>query len=422
MEKLPKNKGWTVLWSVTATSFISGILYVWSVIGKGLIKELGWTSKQASLPYTMVTVTFVMAMVVFGKIQDKKGPKICTIVAGFLMGGGLILSGFAKEPWMMAVTFGIIAGAGIGIINVSASPPAMKWFSPEKKGMITGIVVGGVGIAPVFFSPAANFLIQYVGIYNTLIIFGFFALSVVLPLSRNIVNPPAGYVSSKSFSRVKMPGNKLIRATRDVPENAAEKNPTNDSPAVATIEMTRSQMLKTSNFYKLWFMLAFSASAGLMIIGHAANIAKVQVHWEGGYLLVILLAIFNAAGRLLGGMLSDKIGRINLMRIIFMLQALNMLLFFKYLSIPALAVGIIVAGLCYGATFSVFPATTADFYGLKNFGANYGVVFTAWGFGGVIGPMTAAGILDATKSYNNAYLVAFYLLLVALTLTFTFKK
>jgi len=420
MKDVSKNKAWVVLWSATAASFISGILYVWSVISKGLISELGWTSTQASLPYTTVTICFVIGMVVFGRIQDTKGPRLCVTIAGLLMGGGLILSGFAKEPWMMVITFGIITGTGIGITNVSASPPAMKWFPPGKKGMITGIVVGGVGLAPVLFSPASNFLIEAVGMFNTLIIFGLFALAVVLGVARNVVNPPPGYDPSIAFAESKSVKNTL---EKDESESSREQDREEQNREGRNkVEMTRKEMLKTANFYKLWFMLAFSASAGLMIIGHAANIAVVQIGWQGGYLLVILLSIFNALGRLLGGTISDKIGRVNMMRFIFGLQALNMLLFSSYKSVPVLAVGIAVAGFCYGGTFSVFPATTADLYGLKNFGANYGTLFTAWGFGGIIGPMTAARILDSTNSYNAAYIVAFVLLLIALAITFTFNK
>jgi MFS transporter, OFA family, oxalate/formate antiporter len=119
---------------------------------------------------------------------------------------------------------------------------------------------------------------------------------------------------------------------------------------------------------------------------------------------------------------SDKIGRINLMRIIFGLQAINMLLFTFYGSIALLAVGIAVAGLCYGGGFSVFPATTIDLYGMKNFGVNYGLVMTGWGFGGVIGPMLAASVFDANKKYNIAYVIAGILLVVTFLITFTFRK
>jgi len=134
-----------------------------------------------------------------------------------------------------------------------------------------------------------------------------------------------------------------------------------------------------------------------------------------------LLAVFNTLGRLAGGTLSDKIGRIPLMRLVFLIQAVNMLLFSHYSLTLTLALGVSVAGFYYGAVFAVFPAATADFYGLKNLGTNYGVVFTAWGLGGVIGPITAAKIFDSTGSYAASYIISFVLLIIAAAVTFTFR-
>jgi OFA family oxalate/formate antiporter-like MFS transporter len=181
-------------------------------------------------------------------------------------------------------------------------------------------------------------------------------------------------------------------------------------------------MLKTANFYKLFIMLALASSAGLMIIGHAATIAKVQAGWQGGFLLVIILSFFNTMGRFLGGSISDKIGRSNTMKLVFLIQALNMLVFSVYTTVVPLCFGIIIAGFCYGTIFSVFPSTTADLFGLKHFGGNYGSVFLAWGIGGVIGPMTAARIVDITGSYNMSYIVACILTVLALVISFTLKS
>jgi MFS family permease len=164
MFKNKSTKGWTVVLAATGINFIAGLLYIWSVISKGLITELHWSSKQASLPYTVATVAFVISMAIFGKVQDSKGPKLTAMISGILMGGGLILSGFTSSPMLMVLTFGIITGAGIGISNVSTTPPAVKWFPPEKKGLVTGIVVAGVGIASVFYSPLTHSLIESAGI------------------------------------------------------------------------------------------------------------------------------------------------------------------------------------------------------------------------------------------------------------------
>jgi MFS family permease len=401
MSGASSRKAWAILGTSFGINLIIGILYIWSIISKALVNDLGWTSKQASLPYTFVTVTFVIAMAIFGKLQDTKGPRITATIASIMMGCGIILSGVFVSPVMLVITFGIIAGAGIGTANVATVPPAVKWFPPDKKGMVTGISVAGIGISAVVYSPISNALLHSVGISKTFIILGIAALIIMLTLSQFLTNPPAGYVAMSSGTKAK-----TVKKAAGVPVKDAGIR----------------DVLRTFSFYRLWIMFVFSSSAGLMIIAHAANITKIQISWEGGFYLVILLAVFNAAGRIFGGTVSDKIGRINLMRIIFALQAANMLLFALYSNVILLAVGISVTGLCYGASFSVFPATVIDLFGLKNFGVNYGLIMTGWGLGGVIGPMMAAAVFDANKNYNMAYIIAGILLVVTFFITFTFCK
>jgi nitrate/nitrite transporter NarK len=322
-------------------------------------------------------------------------------IGGVLMGLGLCLSSFAKTPLIMVLTFSLLLGTGIGINNVVTTPAAMKWYAPQKKGMISGIVVAGIGFASVFYSPLINSLSASVGIAKSFMILGVGAAVLIVLMAQFLRNPPEGY----------------IPAGVETQSSPAAK------AAVGGRELNWKEMLKTSDFYMLWLMLAFASAAGLMVIGHIAKIAKVQASWDGGYLLVALLAVFNAFGRFMGGIVSDRIGRVNLLRIAFILQAVNMALFSFFTSTWLLAVGVVLAGLCYGATFSAFPAITADFYGTKNLGMNYGIIFTAWGCGGVIGPLIAGSIFDATKSYGNAYLLSLALLVVAVVLTFfTGKK
>lgn len=391
-----KNKGFVVLWAAVGINFLTGMLYTWSVISKALINVLGWTSKEASLPYTISTIFFVISMVIFGKVQDKKGPRVTSTIGSILVGSGFILSGFTHSPIVMLFTIGIIAGSGIGIITVSTTPPTVKWFSPEEKGRITGTVVAGVGLSSVFYSPLANYLLTKVGINKTFIIIGSLVLVITTILSQLLANPPEDYVVESNSSK------KLVKIQK-------------------VKDFTGKEMLRTPYFYKLWIMFSFSSSAGLMIIGHISTISKTQVNWEGGFILVMFLAIFNTLGRFLGGIFSDKIGRNNLMRIMFMLQGLNMGLFPFYKSIPLLFVGASIAGLCYGAGFSVFPSAISDTYGTKYFGINYGLIFTAWGIGGIIGPMTGATIYDFTNNYNMAYLVAMVLLIISSAIAFTIK-
>jgi OFA family oxalate/formate antiporter-like MFS transporter len=179
-------------------------------------------------------------------------------------------------------------------------------------------------------------------------------------------------------------------------------------------------MLRTGQFYQLWTMMVLSASAGLMIITQVAMIAKEQASWKWGFVPIAILAIFNTFGRLLSGVLSDKIGRTRTMMLAFLLQAANMLAF-NYYTTPELVVfGSAFTGLCYGTIFTLMPAATADFYGVRNLGVNYGLVFTAFGVAGVVGPLLGAGINDHFKSYFYAYQIsAGMLVLGALLATLT---
>lgn len=395
MERVASKKSYMVLLAAAGINFISAILYVWSVISKALINQLGWTGKEASLPYTTLTITFVIAMVIFGKIVDSKGPTIPALGGSILVGVGVFLSGLTESPAIMIITMGVLVGAGSGIINVATAATGVKWFPPEKKGMVTGIVVAGVGLSSAFYSPLANYLIGSVGIGKTFTYLGVFVLLTGIPLSLIIKNPPQ----------------KLMEEGGEVNK---DKN--------ISMDYDWKYIIKDKYFYKLWVMLGLSSSAGLMIIGHISNIAKLQINWEAGFVLVIILSIFNSLGRVLGGLISDKVERLTLVRIIFILQMINMFSFSMYSNVILLSLGVAIAGLCYGGGFSIFPVMASDAYGSKNFGMIYGILFTAWGLGGVIGPMTAAAILDSRGTYNYAYMVAGILLVIAIGITFTGKK
>lgn len=394
-----KDRAALVLWASVGVQLFSGILYIWSIVKDQLIAQYHWSDAEATLPYTLATIVFAVSMFFAGLIQDKKGPRIMASVGTVMLGLGLILSGFANTVGLMILTFSVVVGAGVGINNVATTPAAVKWYPLNKKGMITGLVVAGIAMASVMYSPLIRYLTGTFGLTKGLVYLGIGVLAVSFTLAQFVRNPPPGYVPDGSAS----------------PKKAAPGG-------AQAVEMNWKQMLGTADFYKLFVMFAFSASAGLMIIGHLTKIAKLQAGWDGGFLLLILIAIFNALGRYAGGAVSDKIGRVNLMRIAFLLQAANMAVFGLLDQAATLALGVAVAGLCYGATFSVFPATTADYYGIKNLGANYGMVFMAWGVGGVLGPQIAGGIFDATGSYRPAYWLAFALLLLAAGVSFSLKK
>lgn len=400
MNQPSSARGWIVTFAGTGINLALGVLYSWSVIAKALTKDWEWTAAKASIPYAVACGVFAIVMVFAGRAQDKIGPKFVASLGGLCAGAGLIISSLASPGNIlpMVIGFGLLIGAGMGLGYASATPPAVKWFPPHKKGLITGLVVSGFGLASVYISPLTNSLLNSLGINKTFLVLGVAFLVGIVLLSQLLRNPPAGYV----------PANMPCVSS---PHHQSAKH-----------EYDWHEMIKTPQFYLLWTMFACGSFAGLMIIGHMAKIAAVQLPGVNlGFILVALLAVGNAGGRIIAGTVSDKLGRTRTMLLVFLSQALAMLLF-RHLSSPLLLIlGSLAVGFNYGANLSLFPSTTADFYGTKNLGVNYGLVFTSWGVGGVFGGMVAGKIFDVTKSYEGAFIVALVICLVAAALTFVTK-
>lgn len=394
-------RGWSVVLSALAINLILGVLYAWGVTGKALVGQWQWTKAQASLPFTVSTAAFAVMMIFAGRLQDRIGPRVVATLGGLILGTGLIASSFAQTPLVMVLTFGIIGGMGIGLGYSATTPPSIKWFPPARKGLITGIVVSGVGLAAVYMSPLTNYLISTYGIQRTFLFLGIGTILFVSLLAQFLANPPAGYVPAPA---------------------AAAPGAAAGQPAAKRRDVDWQDMLRTPQFLLLWIMFVLAASAGLMVIMHVAIIAKEQAHLDKwGFLSIGILAIFNTLGRIASGFLSDRIGRTRTMVLAFSLQAVNMFAFAYYTTPTLLLAGSAFTGLCYGTIFTLFPAATADYYGVRNLGVNYGLVFTAFGVAGVTGPYLAGKIRDQFGSYHNAYLTCAIMLLVGAALALVLK-
>jgi OFA family oxalate/formate antiporter-like MFS transporter len=393
-----ENRGWIVTFAGTGINLALGVLYAWSVISKQITKEWGWNETQAALPYSVAIIVFAIMMVPAGRMQDKYGPRLVATLGGILCGIGFIIASLGQSITGLVIGFGILAGAGIGCGYASATPPAVKWFPPARTGLIAGLVVAGFGLASVYIAPLANYLLSGFGIQSTFLVLGIAFLIAVVILSQLLKNPPPGY---------KPAGNPAPAKAGSAPKATA---------AAADYEWT--EMVRTPQFFLLWIMFVFAAGAGLMIIGKLAKIVDLQAGIKAGFIFVAMLAVGNAAGRIVAGVLSDKIGRTWTMFAVFVFQAILMFLLRGLDAYGTLFLASVLIGFNYGANLSVFPSATKDYFGLKNFGVNYGFVFTAWGVGGILGPMLSGLIFDSDKNFNNAYLIAAVCLLVAAGLTF----
>lgn len=401
---LSNSKGWSVVLAGTGINLALGVLYTWSIF-KGAISDsikqggpdaFQWDLASINDPYAVCCLMFAFSMILAGKCQDRIGPRMTAMIGGLLVGAGFILLSQTTNYWLWVVGFGVLAGMGFGFGYSSATPPALKWFPPAKTGLIVGIVVSGFGLASVYIAPLSTYLLKVGGISWAMMIFGIAFTIIVSLFSLLLTNPPAGYTPS---SPVKAQGS----AKAAVP--------------VKVQDYTPSQMLKTPTFYIMWVIYFIGAGAGLMVIGSVAGMAK-QSMGELAFLAVVILAVGNAAGRIIAGSLSDRIGRTLTLSLMLGFQAVLMFIAIPVIGAehPSATLLVVVAtliGFNYGANLALFPAITKDFWGLKSFGANYGLLFTAWGVGGFVLGRASEMMKAATGDFTLSFGVAGMLLTVA---------
>jgi len=392
----PVNHGWRVTFAGLGINLALGVLYSWSIIRGGMTRDgWGWSASEMSLPYSTACLVFCLIMVPAGRMQDRLGPRLVATIGGLLVGAGMILASLMGNSQAgYVIGFGVLAGAGIGFGYASATPPAVKWFSAARTGLIAGLVVSGFGLASVYVAPLATWLIHATGLSTTVLILGVGFLVIVCGLAQLLKPPPEGYVPA---------GTPPVR-----PGTPARKE-----------DFTPGEMLRTWQFYLLWFMYACGAGAGLMVISIAKTLGKA----EAGVLAVVTLAVGNGAGRIVAGIISDKLGRKTALVLFLLFQAV--MVFLLSMAGPnsalggaaALAIIAALVGANYGSNLSLFPSITKDYYGLRNFGVNYGLVFTAWGVGGFVLAQLAGWVKDTYNTFTYSYYASAILLIVAAAVT-----
>lgn len=411
MSQMMKNRGWIVTFSGTGINLALGILYTWSIF-KGAIRQsieeggegaFNWDLASLNDPYAICCIVFAFIMILAGKCQDRFGPSRTALIGGVLVGLGFIWISQTTNYVAWVLGFGVLAGAGIGFGYAAATPPALKWFPPAKTGLIAGLVVCGFGLASLYIAPLAQYLLGIWGLQKAMLFFGIAFLVVVCGLAMLLVNPPAGYV----------------------PEGAGVNVSQTVSSDIAEIEAKPSEMLKTRAFYTIWLIYFIGAGAGLMVIGSLAGMAKKSMG-ELAFLVVAILAIGNAGGRIIAGILSDKIGRRATLMIMLGVQTILMLVAIPIVGAEKSSAVVLVLvatfiGFNYGTNLSLFPSLTKDNWGLKNFGINYGIVFTAWGVGGFVMGRSSQMLIAHTGAYTSSFLTAAALLIVGVFLALTLK-
>jgi len=421
------NHRWLVAASAIVIQVALGTLYAWSVFTGKLTDPAGdfaFSTTQTQWIFSVGLVVFALMTVVSGKLVGRYGPQPIVILGGLLLGLGYVLGGlFGGSFVAMLIFVGLIGGIGTGLAYVVPIAVSMRWF-PDRKGFITGLAVAGFGFgALLWVQLAGNWggLLDSQGVLGTFLIYGtIFAVLSVL-------------------------GGLLMRLPRDgwrpsgwtAPE---ESSATSESSVAARVEATAGRMLCSPQFYLIWLAFAFSAMAGLMLIGVNKLYGRDALFESGGFAdlaaagaaastaYAIAFSLANGIGRIGWGSISDRIGWRRAVVVNAVAQGGLMFAFYFVGGNLALLYGALaLTGFNYGGLFALFPLATADTFGYRNVGLNYGLVFTAYGLGGTVGPVMAGMFKDAanpaagSEAWLLPFIVAGVLSIVAGALVFRVK-
>ncbi|WP_207955980.1 L-lactate MFS transporter [Rubrobacter marinus] len=361
-----------------------GAVYGWSVFRKPLSEAYGVEVSPVNLAFTITIFTLGFAAFAGGIWMGRVGPRTVAITSGVLYGLGIFLTSFADNSLtLLYLTYGVIAGAGIGLGYIVPIATLVKWF-PDKRGVITGIAVAGFGGGAILAAQIAPRLIESVGLFSTFAVLGIAYLVVVVGAGLFMKNPPAGY---------KPPG---------------FEPDTSGSSERSAVDYEFGAAVRTWQWYALWALLFLNVTAGISIIAEAAPMTE-EITGAGtaaAAALVSIIAIFNGVGRFLWAALSDAIGRKWVFFTMFVIQAALFVLMpiigTSYVVFTALACIIL---LCYGGGFGTMPAFAADYFGSANVGRIYGLLLTAWSFAAVVGPLLISYVHDSTGSYAPAFYI-----------------
>jgi OFA family oxalate/formate antiporter-like MFS transporter len=373
------NRWWRVVGALLMNLSL-GSLYAFSIFIAPLEKEFGWNRAQTSWIFTIAIFAFGTSFVLAGRLQDRYGPFVVSVIGSIFLASGLILASFTNSLLWIFVTLGVIMGFGNGFGYATPIPVLSKWF-PDRRGLAVGFAVAGYGAGSAILALIVPPLLKTVGWRGVFMDLGIAFFVATMIAAFLLKNPPAGW-------------------------KPAGWAPSTTSKTVATTyDYKPSEMLRTGQFKLMWLAYCLGAAAGLMTISQLIPFAKsVGLPATAATFTLLIAACGNATGRILSGQISDKIGRLQTLRLMILISAITMPIIANVSNLTFVYFLIFVVYYCFGTLLSVFPSTTADFFGTKNLGVNYGWMFTAYAVAGIVGPMIGGYFF---KTYNN-YTVAFY--------------
>lgn len=398
-----KNR-WYVVVGAILIQLALGAIYAWSVFTPTLV-ESGWSSAQTQAVFSTGLFFFAVVMIIAGRMMPKYGPQRVAMSGGFVLGSGYLLAGLlgGSNFWALLIFIGVIGGAGIGLAYVVPIAVGMRWF-PDKKGLITGLAVAGFGFGAMLWVKLAGSwgqLLATYGLSSTFTILGIIFMAMVIVGGIWMKFPPAGWL----------------------PEGYSPKAASETGGHRFDRDYNSKEMLKTPQFHFISMTFAFGASAGLMSIGlmklfpiealKANGISAASASAIAGTAMAVFFSLANGLGRIAWGAISDKIGRKLSIIIMMATQGVFVICFQWMAGTPALLyVGAMLIGFNFGGNFSLFPTITSAVFGAKYIGQNYGWVFLAYGFGGILGPILG-GMLGDMGNFPLAFTICGILCLAA---------
>ncbi|KQU70181.1 MFS transporter [Phycicoccus sp. Root101] len=388
-----------------------GAVYAWSVFSKALQSHqaFGWSKSQATVPFEVAIGMIFIGSYIGGRIQDRRGPRTVALAGGVIYSIGVVLASFATGDsfWLLVLGYGILGGFGLGMAYIVPIAMLQKWF-PDKPGLITGIAVAGFGFGAVITAPVGQSLINNTPDMPTkaFLPLGIGYLVAILIGASQFRNPPQGYQPPGYEAPVPAAdahGAEIVSSTRD---------------------FTANEALSTPQWYLLTAILTLSVVAGISLISVAAGSASdiTGLSAAGAATLVGALGLFNGAGRVLWGWLSDRIGKMPAFMGILGIQGVCLILIPHASSVAMFAVLAALIYTCYGGAFGTMPSTAGRFFGVKNAGAIYGLMLIGWSIGGVVGPLLISKLIGENKAYTLGFSVVGIIALVALAVPLITRK
>src|SRR3984893_1170556 len=371
---------WYIAFAGVLLQIALGGVYAWSVFRVPLANQFSWSISQVTLTFTISIFVLGIAAFFGGLWLNRKGPRVVAVTGGALYGLGVFLASLsANNLWWLYLSYGVIGGIGLGFAYIVPVAVLVKWF-PDRRGLITGIAVGGFGAGALITAPVATRLIQTVGVLHTFAYLGVAFLIVTVVSGAFMQNPPEGW----------QPEGWSPTATQ-----AAQR---------AKRDYTLPEALASWQWWALWFLLFLNTSAGISVISQEAPLFQelARVSAVVAAAMVGVVSLGNALGRVFWAWASDVITRKATFFVMFLVQSLLFWFLPGITSASILTVVAFIILLCYGGGFGTMPAFTADYFGAKNVGPIYGLMLTAWGFASAFGPLLIAYMRQVNGTYHGA--------------------